>query len=1047
MHRIKRWISFDQKDYDLLKIVNEVANRERSYKHLKQEFYPYFHPQGIKELAETRGLRIAYTVISLLTSLEIGKVSDRLSALRTLRDEVMSTAEGTLRTNTARVLVQIMKELVRARGDDERQLELAHDFRVTAAGNPRKVREQLRRHYLLEMPEDGNQIAFDDHVHDANTKGRKSPTHLIMDAWIKGIRRLTVIYYNFVEARVIAELLEAAAIMGITVQIGIEFSARHRDRYAQLIWTPMGFRDVQDYLCFLAEPEVIAFFQKGRGVSAFQQRYVMAVLEKYNSKIRHDLADRFGITFEAVGKKAFREFVGTGQASLLHLSKFLHNGVLEAMRKEIGRLRQAYPEADEEEQRRMEERVEAMNVFDSDTLKSEYLWPENNPEIHDPGKPSDHEDTPELLKLRPEEVLDRLMHLPATGSITLNLSNLRAEDVLEILYNCEGRISRLELFNLKDFASGRTDHLPDIERLMQALNSGSVIALKRVVQTLIDSVESRESHDRDDRIRSMIGILHDLYTMGSYYKAAPLTTMIGSDSTGRSPMVHGMGLALLETLPKRTQRRVRRGAGQTSNLFPVRMSVHRRVTYEPRSGHTPTARRWHSWCRHTPGFRGLGFARKIDWLTQEHTTTLTEYANVVALGGVQEERTNGLRLEPSTSLKRKSPFAWRYLNSSLRNIMKVLVGFIPAFLAFYLTKDWWFLAWFGAFIWFAITGFRNILQSVIGGGGIRRSPLLRWGDYVSWSRISDSLMWTGFSVPLLDYLVKTALLDQTFGITAGSDPVALYAFIGLANGIYLSSHNILRGFPRTAVVGNFFRSILSIPVAIALSSLIGTLLAAAGYTEVAVILQKWAAVISKAASDTVAGFIEGAADRQTNIGMRFRDYRSRLSLLFNTYSQLELLFPETQVLELLEAQETVQPASSSEAKDLEKILIIITLDLLYFWMYKPRSRSAFRSLLWSLSREERRILIGTHGLLLRQKQVSQMFIDGIVGRHFSKALAFYLDRAPEYLDAVQVISYRVGDSGESASFDQGPSYRWDTIGGLAKSKVQIRCALHTTEDQ
>ena len=33
--------------------------------------------------------------------------------------------------------------------------------------------------------EDWNQIAFDDHVHDVNTKGRKSSTHLIMDAWIK----------------------------------------------------------------------------------------------------------------------------------------------------------------------------------------------------------------------------------------------------------------------------------------------------------------------------------------------------------------------------------------------------------------------------------------------------------------------------------------------------------------------------------------------------------------------------------------------------------------------------------------------------------------------------------------------------------------------------------------------------------------------------------------------------------------------------------------------------------------------------------------------
>jgi hypothetical protein len=27
----------------------------------------------------------------------------------------------------------------------------------------------------VEMPEAWNQVSFDDHVHDANTKGRKSP--------------------------------------------------------------------------------------------------------------------------------------------------------------------------------------------------------------------------------------------------------------------------------------------------------------------------------------------------------------------------------------------------------------------------------------------------------------------------------------------------------------------------------------------------------------------------------------------------------------------------------------------------------------------------------------------------------------------------------------------------------------------------------------------------------------------------------------------------------------------------------------------------------
>jgi len=40
---------------------------------------------------------------------------------------------------------------------------------------------------------------MDHHIHDANTKGRKNPTHLMMDAWVKGIRYLTVVYYNYVE--------------------------------------------------------------------------------------------------------------------------------------------------------------------------------------------------------------------------------------------------------------------------------------------------------------------------------------------------------------------------------------------------------------------------------------------------------------------------------------------------------------------------------------------------------------------------------------------------------------------------------------------------------------------------------------------------------------------------------------------------------------------------------------------------------------------------------------------------------------------------------
>jgi hypothetical protein len=55
----------------------------------------------------------------------------------------------------------------------------------------------------------------------------------------------------------------------------------------------------------------------------------------------------------------------------------------------------------------------------------------------------------------------------------------------------------------------------------------------------------------------------------------------------------------------------------------------------------------------------------------------------------------------------------------------------------------------------------------------------------------------------------------------GNEPDALYTVMAVANGIYLSSHNLFRGLPKAAVYGNFFRSILSIPIAIVLNIFIG----------------------------------------------------------------------------------------------------------------------------------------------------------------------------------------------------------------------------------
>jgi len=144
-------IFFDKNDYQLLQIVNDVLDREPQSQAIRSLLGEYMHPQGIKEMAAPRGLRIAYAIVSLLGSFEKGLAGDRIQALRSLRDEVFLSSQTFYQKNTARVLLQIMKELVRSRDNKMRQLKLAHDFRIVSTGNPRRIREELANYHLVEM--------------------------------------------------------------------------------------------------------------------------------------------------------------------------------------------------------------------------------------------------------------------------------------------------------------------------------------------------------------------------------------------------------------------------------------------------------------------------------------------------------------------------------------------------------------------------------------------------------------------------------------------------------------------------------------------------------------------------------------------------------------------------------------------------------------------------------------------------------------------------------------------------------------------------------
>lgn len=1038
-------IFFDKNDYQLLLIVDDVLERGANSRTLRSLLVEHMHPHGIKEMAAPRGLRIAYAIVGLLGSFETGQAGDRIKALGSLRDEVFLSARTFYQKNTARVLLQIMKELVRCRNSKLGQLKLAHDFRMVSTGNPSKVRKELAKYHLVEMPEEWNQIAFDDHVHDANTKGRKSPTHLVMDAWIKGIRYLTVVYYNYVRPEVIEELIEASAILDIKVQVGIEISTRFRDKYARFTWEPHGFNDNRSFLKFLREDAVIKLMEEGRKVSQYQQKYVFDALQVFNKRHRKTIKAEFGMSLKPLERKKFKGFVGTGQPSVLHLARFIHNALVaeRAAASAAASHNEESQKKDVEQSTGGTERSELLTV---DAIINRFLLPMHNPEVHDPTVPQKCEELPKLLQCSLCDVIKRLLSLHSSSKFTLNLSNLSIQDTLELLYAGAGMVTHVEAYNLKNATHGMSsgvtvgsgknlgetvdlknpaDHYRLVGELQKALNDDNVINLKRVIRAIIWDHEEQQLRMKAELKRlvagaseilslgeelgkmqarklSLIDILYDLETFHKYYKKRTLGSRIGSGSTGQAEQQYGMGLVVLDTLPLRARKMFRETLAQEEDRLVIPVSALLTKNIHSRQYVPSEASAKISFIKPFSLKKNAGTKQWLDWSLDGYELQQNDSGNIATLGGMTRQRDQDTA-EDTEKKKETVGEWWKYLNTNVKNILKVALGFIPAFLTFSLTKDWWVLAYFGAFIWFAITGSRNIVQSVLGGGGLRRSPLLPWNSLISWSRISDSLLYTGFSVPLLDYLVKTVLLDNTFNVTTSTDPILLYSVMGLANGIYISSHNAIRGLPKGATVGNFFRSILAIPMAILLNSLIGVLLGVFGVPDVSGVLQKWAAIISKFASDCVAAVIEGVADRQINIRARLAAYKTKLSQVFNVFSRLDLLFPEEDVLEMLQSPKIMMRTLSDEAQDLERLTIVNALDLMYFWMYQPRARKALSIILQNMSEEEWLIFYRSQLVLKRHKEISQVFVDGLVGKHFSKALSFYLDQAQLYLRDLKIL--------------------------------------------
>jgi hypothetical protein len=58
-------VFFDPRDHELIRIVNSVYDADARPGYIRKLNYPFFHPLGIKEMAESKGLHTAYAIVSL----------------------------------------------------------------------------------------------------------------------------------------------------------------------------------------------------------------------------------------------------------------------------------------------------------------------------------------------------------------------------------------------------------------------------------------------------------------------------------------------------------------------------------------------------------------------------------------------------------------------------------------------------------------------------------------------------------------------------------------------------------------------------------------------------------------------------------------------------------------------------------------------------------------------------------------------------------------------------------------------------------------------
>jgi hypothetical protein len=768
------------------------------------------HPGGFSRELYRRRLTIAESYIRIVRALESDHYEERLSALRNLIQQSFHAKTIRLPLNTARVQINLIKEAIKNQNNRRKQLELLSDFTLASYGDERVIRGLCKKFYLIEVPDIGKplkdlHLGWDHHVHDNLSEGRKTPSQVLLDAFVKGISEIVLAYYTFRDENIIREAYEAGEILGIKVQIGMEFSVGPKWGRRHYMYIPPYVEHVEGLVDFLKKREKdLASFFAGLNENAERRRQTVSrILETFNEehlpKINEGHTPGNPQHCSPIQWSDLKSIVLDGQASRIHLGELLFSKLKPVYFKRV-LFEKAQFELARDKHLRKELSSLELNILKEryERIRQEYtsLSPDGLRQKYIDG--STREDYDSSFKDE-EEILPGLI---ATGGSVVYIHPLEGglEKAIQSLLTHHQAITHVETFNMQDSFKRNPNDQRLLNSFVQALNSGTLKDLKSMLQDL-------HTQGYPDTT------LEDVLT---HYRTKPLVPVCGSDSTGRDPTIPGMGFISPERVPKKMRRYYEKS--HYALPLPISQMILNSGPSSKDQGRTVI----------------LSMGKTVE-----------SFYNPVG----DEEEKEGIEIRA----------AWRYLNPLIKMILRVAVSFPVAYVTIGLGY---------ALVWYGITFFRNVVVDLVSAKGM--DPRDWSARDINFENATQSLFWTGFSVPLLTF-VKLQV-DSFWVFTRLTNnlvrQIIRFFAICFTNGAYISTHNRLRGFDDEVARANFFRSVLAWPPSAAFS-FFGDLL----FIPSVVQAKFW--------SDLMAAMIEGTGKSSRQKHLRKRDLSEILPQLYS----------------------------------------------------------------------------------------------------------------------------------------------------------------------